>query len=119
MNRIVECCVKLCSFIPNSVEGLCILFLSGGIASGLDMLAEVVERSGPFDDLYHLNRRAGAASIGSGFVTLTTLAVSSGTSCSVAEADRDESDGEPDGWPRFEKMVGVLARAMVSCIVSA
>jgi hypothetical protein len=83
--------------IPNSVDGRCKLpRLSKGRASGREMLVGTV-MSGPLEDLYHLNRRAGAASIGSGLVTFTTRAVSSGTSCSVAEVARDESDGDPEG----------------------
>ena len=61
------------------------------------MLAVLVAISGPLLDLYHLKRLAGAASMGSGFVTLTTRAVSSGTSCKVAEVAKEDIEGEPDG----------------------
>lgn len=78
--------------------GLCIVrLLSEGNASGFDIDAETEDISGPLDDLYHLNRRAGAASIGSGLVTFTTRAVSSGTSCNVALVARDDKEGEPEG----------------------
>jgi hypothetical protein len=67
------------------------------------MLADEISPpdEGPLDDLYpyHLNRLAGAASMGwgSGFVTLTTRAVSSGTSWSVAEVASEERLGELEG----------------------
>ena len=108
--------------MPNSVDGRCRLpRLSKGRASGREILAGTDDMSGPLDDLYHLNRRAGAASIGSGLVTFTTRAVSSGTSCSVAEVANDEREGDPDGWvrpPLLLNMVGPRARDSASCACS-
>ena len=120
MNRIVECCWNECSLSPISVEGRCIFRARSGIrARGLLIDAETPDKSGPLDDLYHLNRRAGAASIGSGLVTLTTRAVSSGTSCSVAVVARLDKLGDPLGWDRpLLKMVGPRPRARLSCILS-
>ena len=83
------------------------------------MLADILDMSGPLDDLYHLNRLAGAASIGSGFDTLTTFAVSSGTSCSVAEVARLDMEGEPDGWVRILLVnIPPRLRDRESCICS-
>lgn len=105
-----------------SVDGRCKPpRLSKDSGSGREILEAIPDISGPFDDLYHLNRRAGAASIGSGLVTLTTRAVSSGTSCRVADVASDESEGDPEGWvrPALLKIVGPRARASDSCICSA
>ena len=118
----MECCWKECSFKPNSVDGRSILrFLSGGARpSGLEIDVGTVVMSGPFDDLYHLNRRAGAASMGSGLVSLTTRAVSSGTSCSVADVARLDILGDPLGCDRpLLNIVGPRPRARVSCMISA
>jgi hypothetical protein len=87
--------------------------------SGFEIEAEEPDISGPFDDFIHLNPvRLGAGSDGSGRVTLTTRAVSSGTSCNVPAVANDDMDGDPDGCVRLEKMVGPRPRARPSCSIS-
>jgi hypothetical protein len=120
VSRIVLYCWNECSRSPNSVDGLWRFDLElGGKSSGFDIEADDPDMSGPLDDLIHLNAlRRGATSIGSGRVTLTTRAVSSGTSCKVPAVANEDMDGEPDGCERLEKMVGGRPRVKVSCSIS-
>jgi hypothetical protein len=87
--------------------------------SGFEIEAEEPDISGPLDDFIHLNPvRLGAGSDGSGRVTFTTRAVSSGTSCNVPAVANDDMEGDPDGCVRLEKIVGPRPRAKPSCSIS-